>query len=428
MTRPRLEVAEVIRSCRDAFLEQYGANLTSEPRRALDDLTACRTAALGGHVLGCSECGHQEVSYNSCGNRHCPKCQATAAARWLEAQAADLLDTPYFHVVFTLPSALGPMALCNSRVVYGLLMRAAAETLLEVAADPKHLGAEVGVLAVLHTWGQSLALHPHVPCVVTGGGLSPDGGRWVAGRDDFFLPVRVLSRVFRGKFLAGLRAAFRRGRLRSPGRLAALARPKRFHRLLAETVRTEWVVYAKPPWGGPATVLKSLARSTHRAALSNHRLVGLADGRVSFRWKDYAHGGRQGILTLEAVEFVRRFLMHVLPSGFVRVRHSGLLANRHRQEKRARCRELLGMAVTPQADTAPSEPDPVMPTILETTVTPTRVCPRCGAGRMVVVAEFPPLPSAAGTRAGLEPCRTLDSSCSSRRNLSQGGCSHDVTF
>jgi Transposase zinc-binding domain/Putative transposase len=252
MTRPRLEVAEVIRSCRDAFLEQYGAGLAPEQRRALDDLTACRTAALGGHVLECPGCGHQEVSYNSCGNRHCPKCQATAAARWLEAQAADLLETPYFHVVFSLPGALGPVALVNPRVVYGLLMRAAAATLLEVAANPKHLGAEVGVLAVLHTWGQSLALHPHVHCVVTGGGLSPDGGRWVAGRDDFFLPVRVLSRVFRGKFLAGLRAAFKRGRLRFPGRLAALARPGRFDRLIAETVRTEWVVHAKPPCAGPS--------------------------------------------------------------------------------------------------------------------------------------------------------------------------------
>src|SRR4051812_43931019 len=222
MTRPRLEVAEVFRSCRDAFLQRYGANLATEQRRALDDLISCRTAALGGHVLECPECGHQEVSYNSCGNRHCPKCQATAAARCLEAQAADLLETPYFHVVFTLPNALGPVAFANPRVVYGLLMRAAAETLLEVAANPRHLGAEVGVLAVLHTWGQNLALHPHVHCVVTGGGLSADEGRWIAGRDDFFLPVRVLRRVFRGKFLAGLRAAFKRGRLRFPGRLAVL--------------------------------------------------------------------------------------------------------------------------------------------------------------------------------------------------------------
>ncbi|MBV8232630.1 MAG: transposase zinc-binding domain-containing protein [Planctomycetaceae bacterium] len=238
MTRPRLEVAEVIRNCRDTFLQRYGAGLTSEQRRALDDLTACRTAALGGHVLGCLECGHQEVSYNSCGNRHCPKCQATAAARWLETQSADLLDTPYFHVVFTLPSALGPVAQHNPRIMYGLLMRAAAKTLLEVAANPEHLGAEVGVLAVLHTWGQNLTLHPHVHCVVTGGGLAPDASRWVAGRNDFFLPVRVLSRVFRGKFLSGLRAAFQRERLRFHGRLKALARPERFHHLLNTTPLT----------------------------------------------------------------------------------------------------------------------------------------------------------------------------------------------
>ena len=411
MTRPRLEVAEVIRSCRDAFMEQYGAGLTPVQRRALDDLTACRTAALGGHVPGCMECGHQEISYNSCGNRHCPKCQGTAAARWLETQAADLLDTPYFHVVLTLPGALGPIAHPNPREVYGLLMRAAAETLLEVAANPIHLGAEVGVLAVLHTWGQNLTLHPHVHCVVTGGGLSLDESRWIAGRDDFFLPVRVLSRVFRGKFLSGLRAAFKRGKLRFPGDLAPLERSDQFNALLSEVVRTEWVVYARRPFGGSAeTVLKYLARSTHKAAISNHRLVDLADGRVSFRWKDYAHGGRQGIMTLESVELVRRFLMHVLPSGFVRVRHYGLLANRHRQEKLARCRELVGMAAPPQAETAPTDADPVKPPVPETTVTPTRVCPRCGSGRMVAVAEFPPMPPAAGTRAGLEPCLRLDSS------------------
>jgi hypothetical protein len=410
MTRPRLEVAEVIRSCHDAFLKRYGAGLTTEQRRTLDDLTACRTAALGGHVLECLECRHQEVSYNSCGNRHCPKCQATAAARWLEAQAADLLDTPYFHVVFTLPSALGPMALVNPRVVYGLLMRAAAKTLLEVAANPKHLGAEVGVLAVLHTWGQNLTLHPHVHCVVTGGGLSLDGSHWIAGRDDFFLPVRILSRVFRGKFLSGLRAAFTSGRLRFSGRLAALAGSDRFNALLSEVVRTEWVVYARPPWGGAATVLKYLARYTHRAAISNHRLVALADGLVAFRWKDYAHGGKRGTMALAAVEFVRRFLTHVLPAGFVRVRHYGLLANRHRREKLALCRELLGMAMTTQADIAPTAPDPVTPPVHEATVTPTRVCPRCGAGRMVVVAEFPPMPPAVGITAGLAPCPILDSS------------------
>jgi hypothetical protein len=392
------------------FLQRYGASLTPEQRRALHDLTACRTAALGGHVLGCPECGHQEVSYNSCGNRHCPKCQATAAARWLETQASDLLDAPYFHVVFSLPSALGPVARSNPRTVYGLLMQAAAQTLLEVAANPKHLGAEVGVLAVLHIWGQNLALHPHVHCVVTGGGLAPDASWWVAGRDDFFLPVRVFSRVFRGKFLGGLRATFQRGQLRFRGRQKRLARPERFHRLLDETVRTEWVVYAKPPTKGPATVLKYLARYTHRSAISNRRLVGLADGHVTFRWKDYAHGSRRGTMTLEAVEFVRRFLMHVLPAGFVRVRHYGLLANRHRQQKLARCRELLGMAVTPPAEPSPIESDPIPPPLQEATVTPTRVCPRCGAGRMIVVAELPPMPLAEGTAIGHEPFPILDSS------------------
>jgi Putative transposase/Transposase zinc-binding domain len=410
MTRPRLEVAEVIRSCRDAFLQQYGAGLTPVQRRALDDLTACRTAALGGHVLGCLECGHREISYNSCGNRHCPECQGTAAARWLETQAADLLDTPYFHVVFTLPGALGPIALHNPREVYGLLMRAAAETLLEVAANPIHLGAEVGVLAVLHTWGQNLTLHPHVHCVVTGGGLAPDESRWIAGRDDYFLPVPILRRVFRGKFLSGLRAAFKRGKLRFRGDSAPTDRSDRFHALLSKVVRTEWVVYAKAPWNGAVTTLKYLARYTHKAAISNHRLVDLANGRVSFRWKDYAHGGRQGIMTLDSVAFVRRFLMHVLPSGFVRVRHYGLLANRHRQEKLARCRELIGAAKTPQAVTAPTDAAPVTPPAHEPTVTPTRVCPCCGSSRMIVVAEIPPQPKAAGTRAGLEPCLTWDSS------------------
>jgi hypothetical protein len=250
MTRPQLDVAEVIRSCYGEFLEAYGGGLTPEQRRALHDLTACRTAALGGHVLGCPECGHQEISYNSCGNRHCPKCHGTAAARWLEAQAADLLEVPYFHVVFTLPRALGPIALANPREVYGLLMRAAAETLVAMAAESKHLGAEIGVLAVLHTWGQNLELHPHVHCVVPGGGLSPDGTRWVGSRPDFFLPVRVLSRVFRGKFLAGLRAAFAGGRLRLPGEPGPPTGPEGFEGLVSKAARTDWVVYAKPPFVG----------------------------------------------------------------------------------------------------------------------------------------------------------------------------------
>jgi hypothetical protein len=406
MNRSPLEVAEVIRSCYDAFLERYGKGLTSEQRRALDDLRSCRTAVLGGHVLECLQCGHRQISYNSCGNRNCPKCQATASARWLEAQATDLLEVPYFHVVFTLPSDLGPIALHNPRRVYGLLMQAAAETLIELAADPKHLGAKIAVLETLHTWGQNLQLHPHVHCVVTGGGLSLDESEWVVGSDRFFLPGRVLSRVFRGKFLAGLRTAFRRGQLCFPGKIAVLADPARFNRLLSQTVRSDWVVDAKPPFGGPATVLKYLARYTHKTAISNNRLLSLEDGRVTFRWKDYAQGGQWRTMTLDAIEFVRRFLMHVLPSGFMRVRHYGILANCHRREKLARCRELLG--TTPTTDSVQPDPPEAMPH--ESSVTPTHVCPICGAGRMIVIEELPPMTMAQATLAAPDWCFTFDSS------------------
>jgi len=386
MTRPRLEIAEVIRSCCDAFLEQYGAALTPEQRRVLDDLPRCRTAALGGHVLGCPQCGHQQVSYNSCRNRHCPKCQATASARWLEAQAADLLPVPYFHVVFTIPNDLNPIALQNPRPVYDLLLRTAAETLLEVAANPRNLGAQIGVLTVLHTWGQNLQLHPHVHCVVPGGGLSLDGTRWIACPSNFFLPIDVLSQVFRGKFMAGLRDAYARGRLRFSGELADLALPEPFDRLLSQSARTNWVVYVRPPFGGPEQVLKYLARYTHRVAISNSRLIEFEDGKVTFRWKDYAQNGTRKIMTLSANEFVHRFLMHVLPSGFVRIRHYGFLSNRNRGEKVALCRELLGDVQSPEPDMADHIDEPKA--AIE--VTPTRVCPACGARRMIVIAEFPP--------------------------------------
>jgi hypothetical protein len=328
MTRPALEVADVFRRHGDAFLDRYGDGLSHEQRRVLHDVTACRTAALGGHVEECDRCGHRQIAYNSCRNRHCPKCRATAAADWMEARAAELLPVEYFHVVFTLPAALGPIALQNPRAVYGLLFRAAAETLRRIAADPKHLGAEIGFLAVLHTWGQNLQHHPHVHCVVPGGGISPDGSRWVACRPGFFLPVRVLSRLFRGLFLALLRAAFDRGKLSFHGRIAGLADPGEFRRALAAVSGVEWVVYAKPPFGGPRQVLKYLARYTHRVAISNRRLVALDGDEVTFRWKDYARGGEQRVMKLQAVEFIRRFLLHVLPAGFVRIRHYGFLANR----------------------------------------------------------------------------------------------------
>jgi Putative transposase len=313
---------------------------------------------------------------------------------------------PYFHVVFTLPSDLGPIALYNPRQVYGLLMQAAAETLLELAADPKHLRAKIGVLTVLHTWGQNLALHPHVHCVVTGGGLSPDETTWIGCPDRYLLPFQILSRVFRGKFLAALHNTFKRGQLHFGGELGTLADPKQFDNLLSASVRTDWVVYVKPPWGGPELVLKYLARYTHRAAISNRRLVSLEDGRVSFRWKDYARGGRHRTMMLAAIEFVRRFMTHVLPSGFVRIRHYGILANRHRREKLAWCRELL--RVTPTTDSNLTDPittpEPTAP------LTPIQVCPICSAGRMIVIAELPPMPLAQEILDRPNQCLTFDSS------------------
>jgi hypothetical protein len=398
-------VAEVIRSVRDEFLEGDGHGLTPEQRRTLDDLTACRTAALGGHVLECPECGHQQIAYNSCGNRHCPTCQATASARWLEARAAELLPVPYFHLVFTLPDALNPIALANPRVVYDLLLRCAAETVLKVAANPDHLGARTGVLTVLHTWGQALQFHPHVHCVVPGGGLSEDRTRWVGSRPDFFLPVRVLSQVFRGKFLAGLRAACGEGQIRLSGRCGDEVAAE-FERLVSASLRTDWVVYAKRPFGGPEVVLKYLARYTHRVAISDARLLDFEDGIVRFRYKDYAHGNRKRVMSLSAREFVRRFLLHVLPAGFVRIRHYGILSNRHRHEDVALCRELLGGEETTEADTPEAVKAPEGPE----SITPTRVCPCCGAGRMMVIGEFPPLGSPAGIAVGLEEWVAVDSS------------------
>jgi hypothetical protein len=390
--RPALEVAEVIRQYGEAFLERYGGGLSAAGRQALRDLARCRTAALGGHVERCLDCGHERIAYNSCRNRHCPKCQALARARWLDRQAEHLLPVPYFHVVFTLPSELGGLALAQPTVLYDLLLRSAAATLRAVAADPKRLGATVGVLMVLHTWGQNLHHHPHAHCVVTGGGLSCDGAgkldpcpRWVACRPGFFLPVRVLSRVFRGKFLAGLRAAVAAGDVRLP---PALADPGAAAAWWSARYGQEWVVYSKRPFGGPAQVLKYLARYTHRVAISNSRLLELCDGRVRFRYQDYRDGRRPKTMALDAVEFLRRFVQHVLPKSFVKVRHYGLLANAQREARLALCRRLLlagtvGPAVAEDAAVAlaPAEP---------------RCCPRC-AGRRLVCAELrPAAPGPAG--------------------------------
>ncbi len=367
--------------------------MTRAEKRVLQSLAACRTAALGGHLECCDKCGHGRPVYNSCRDRHCPKCQGAARAAWLDARREELLPVEYFHVVFTIPAAVAQVAWQNKRVVYGILFETAAATLREIAADPKHLGAEIGFLSVLHTWGQNLLHHPHVHCVVPGGGLAPDRSRWVSCRPGFFLPVRILSRVFRGKFLQRLRQAYESGQLEFHGSLAAQGTAAGWARLLAESYRKEWVVYAKPPFGGPEQVLKYLARYTHRVAISNSRLLALEQGRVTFRWKDYAAGSRVQPMTLSAVEFLRRFLLHVLPTGFVRIRHYGILANRHRQEKLALCRRLLHAA---SREAAPAPTTPVLGTLLDGLPADSSapICPVCQIGHMVI-SEHRPRPTLA---------------------------------
>ncbi len=378
MSGVALEIADIVRRHGAPFLDSHGATLSAEQRRVLKDIASCRTAALGGHVSRCDHCAHQQISYNSCRNRHCPKCQAAARAEWLDDRASELLPVPYYHVVFTLPQEIAALALQNQRVLYGLLFRAATETLREVAANPQRLGAQIGGLAVLHTWGQNLSHHPHVHCVVPGGGFSSDGSTWVSCRDNFFLPVRVLSRVFRGKFMAGLRRARQKGQLVFLGAQAGLSEVAAFEEWLDQSVRNEWVVYAKAPFGGPEQVLKYLARYTHRVAISNQRLLSCEEGQVTFRWKDYADGSAQKAMTLSADEFLRRFLTHVLPRGFVKIRHFGFLANRYRQQQLALARKLLNVAEAPPPTTA-CPPIAIGDTDDEGDAIR---CPACGQGRL----------------------------------------------
>ena len=359
LSAPTLELADIIRRHAHRL-----PDLSCEQRRVLRDLAACRTAELGGHVETCGHCGFQRNAYNSCRNRHCPKCQASACARWMEEREAELLPVEYFHVVFTLPDVFNSLALGNPRVVYDLLFKAVSQTLLEVAADPRHLGARIGFVGILHTWGQNLSLHPHVHCVVPGGGLSPDRTRWISCRPGFFLPVRVLSRVFRGKFISLLRNAGLKGSLREIPGLALEA-------MIDSSVRNDWVVYAKRPFGGPEQVLKYLSRYTHRIAISNRRLVSMDERSVTFGYKDYAHGNRPRTLTLDACEFLRRFLMHVVPGRFVRIRHFGLMANRVRSVNIERCRQRLGVVMKP----------PTRATVEEAADAP--LCPACKFGRLM---------------------------------------------
>jgi hypothetical protein len=346
----------------------------------------CRTAALGGHVAACEDCGHIHVAYNSCRNRHCPKCQGAAAKDWLAARQAELLPVPYYHVVFTLPAPIADIAYHNKAAIYAILFKAAAETLITIAADPKHLGARIGLTAVLHTWGSALTHHPHVHCIVPGGGISPDGGRWISCRPGFFLPVRVLSRLFRRQVLERLAAAHEAGRLQFFGEHAGLVDHSAFAAYLAPLRKIEWVVYAKPPFAGPESVLAYLSRYTHRVAISNSRLIRFDDNGVTFKWKDYRAKGRdrQKVMTLATHEFIRRFLIHVLPTGFHRIRHYGLFANGGRAENLARLRELLDLPTTQddQDDTEPAaETD--QPASLSFP------CPCCG-GSMIVIDTFEP--------------------------------------
>jgi hypothetical protein len=383
MSPHRPEVADVFRRYETDFFERWGHVVSPQQRRAFEAIRDCRTAALGGHieyVEQCDTCGHLAISYNSCRNRHCPKCQAMARAQWLDDRQAELLPVPYFHVVFTLPQKIGALALQNAREIYGILFRAASETLLTIAADPKRLGASLGFLAVLHTWGQNLHLHPHLHCVVPGGGLSPDGKRWVSCRkSSFLLPVQVLSSRFRNVFLNYLRKAFEAGKLQFHGEMAALNSPQAFESLCRRAAKMKWVVFAKAPFGGPEQVLKYLARYTHRVAISNSRILSIEDGKVTFLWKDYADGNKTKVMTLTATEFIRRFLLHILPAGFVRIRQYGFLANRARKEKLALCRTLLNAVPVATSAAEPPEPDR-RPEV--------KRCPVCGIGHMVLTSVF----------------------------------------
>jgi hypothetical protein len=384
MARPALEVADIFRAFGPAWRRANAGHISLGQLKVMSAIERCRTAALGGHVARCTNCAHEHVAYNSCRNRHCPKCQGPAAREWLAARQADLLPVPYFHVVFTTPAEIADIAYQNKAVIYDILFRASAETLITIAADPKHFGARIGFTAVLHTWGSALTHHPHVHCIVPGGGISLDGQRWVSCRANFFLSVRVLSKRFRGRFLERLRDAHDAGRLHFFGDHAPLANPRTFADFLQPLRDIDWVVYAKPPFGGPEAVLAYLARYTHRVAIANSRLVAREAGNVSFKYKDYraakANGGRarHKTMTLAAHEFIRRFLIHVLPSGFHRIRHYGLVANGGRVANIARARELLGV-VAAQTDPADTEDREV--TALS------QPCPCCG-GRMIIVEIF----------------------------------------
>jgi len=379
--KPSLEVADIFRAFGPAYREVHGHEMPVRHLRAMRAIEICRTVELGGHIDQCDHGGALRISYNSCRNRHCPKCQSLEKERWLEARKKDLLPTSYFHPVFTLPEGLRPLTLRNQELIYSLLFKAASETLTELANDPKHLGVEIGFMAILHTWSQTLIDHPHLHCLVTGGGLSPDGKRWISSKKDFFIPVKALSRLFRGKFLDGLKKVYEAGELRFVGQIEPLKEAPAFKKLLTDLYHQEWVVHCEPPFKNPQKVIDYLGRYTHRVALSNDRLVKMEGTRVTFRWRDSVDNNKIKLLTLEAFEFIRRFLFHVLPDHFVKIRYYGILSHRSLKGKLLRCKKLLGVSTDKEPQDVPEETWEDLLTRI-TGIDP-RVCPHCGKGKMV---------------------------------------------
>ncbi len=375
-----LEVADIFRFHGPAY--RQGHRIPLRQLRAMRAIEICRTAELGGHVDECDHCGLLRISYNSCRNRHCPKCQSLDKERWLIARKKDLLPIAYFHLVFTIPEEIKPLALRNQKLVYTLLFKAVAETIKELTEDRKYLGAKVGFIAILHTWSQNLMDHPHIHCIVTGGGLSPDGKRWVPCKEDFFISVKVLSRLFRGKFLAHLKETYAKGKMHFPGKIAPLKDKRAFNRLLKGLYAKEWVVYCKPPFSNAEKVMEYLGRYTHRVAISNHRLVKLEGGQVTFRYRDRNDNHKVKLMSLDVSEFIRRFLLHILPDGFVKIRHYGILSNRNRKSELAQCRKLLGVHC--QEETTESVREPWQDLLTRITGVDPRICPVCGKGKMVL--------------------------------------------
>jgi hypothetical protein len=381
--RPKLEVADIFRRYGEEYRQQHDESLSTAQRRVMTAIEVCRTAALGGHLEYCDRCGYERPSYNSCRDRHCPKCGSLERAEWVEKRTAEVLPTHYFHVVFSVPEEIASLVYQNKQVVYNILFRATAETLSTIAADPKHLGAEIGFFAVLHTWGQTLQFHPHLHCLLPGGGISPDGTRWISCRPNFFLPVRVLSRLFRRLFLTHLQKAYDAGQLHFFSSLEALRDPQAFQNYLDAARNREWVVYAKPPFAGPEQVVDYVGRYTHRVAISNNRILDIENGQVKFTWRDYRDHNQRKIMPLSADEFIRRFLLHILPTGFHRIRFYGFLANPHRKQKLEQCRQLLGGAPAPASSSQPVTKEDYRDRYERLTGRSLRQCPRCHRGQMI---------------------------------------------